>query len=132
MGEHEVVIVGAVRTPFSRFDGAMRDIPSVQLGAMVIKEMINRVRIFPGEVEKTYYGACIPAETALEFDVPGRQATLPAGLPPESYSFSLDRACCSSMTTLRLGYRSIKSGDVEGALSVGSDTGHKALPQTSA
>jgi len=121
MKEHEVVIVEAVRTPFSRFDGAMRDIPSVRLGAMVIKEVIQRTGILPEEIEETYYGSCIPAEVALEFDVPGRQATLLAGMPPEAYSFSLDRACCSSMTTLRLGYRSIKSGDADVALSVGSE-----------
>jgi len=121
MAEQQVVIVGAVRTPFSRFDGAMRDLPSIRLGAMVIQEVLSRTGTKPEEVAETYYGTCIPAEVALEFDVPGRQATLLAGLPPESYSFSLDRACCSSMTTLRLAYRSIRSGDADAALSVGSE-----------
>lgn len=41
----EIVIVGAVRTPFSKFDSAMADIPSIDLGIMVMKEVIKRVGI---------------------------------------------------------------------------------------
>ena len=54
MGARKVV-VGAVRTPFSRLDGAMRDIPGVQLGAMVSKEIIKRTGISPDKIEETYY-----------------------------------------------------------------------------
>ena len=55
MGAREAVVVRAVRTPFSRFDGAMRDIPGVQLGAMASKEIIKRTGISPDEIEETYY-----------------------------------------------------------------------------
>ena len=84
MKNDEIVIVSAVRTPFSRFESAMADIPSIDLGVMVMKEAIARVGIKPEEVDEINYGSCIPAEVALELDVPGRQATLLAGFPPEN------------------------------------------------
>jgi len=119
--KEEIVIVSAVRTPFSRFDSAMSDIPSIDLGVMVMKEVIQRVGIRPGEVEDISYGTCILAEAALETDVPARQATLLAGFPAENISVSLDRACCSSLTCLRLGVRAIKAGEAEIAMGVGAE-----------
>ena len=117
----DIVIVSAVRTPFSRFDSAMSDIPSIDLGVMVIKEVIRRVGIKPEEVDEINYGSCIPAEVALELDVPGRQASLLAGFPAENLSLSLDRACCTSLTTLRLCVRAIKAGEAEICMSVGAE-----------
>jgi acetyl-CoA C-acetyltransferase len=119
--DNDIVIVSAVRTPFSKFDSVMKDVPSIDLGIMVIKEVIDRVRIKPEEVEEINYGTCVPAEYALEFDIPARQATILAGFPPENISLTLDRACCSSLTALRIGIRAIKSGEIEVAMAVGSE-----------
>lgn len=124
--KNDIVIVSAVRTPFSRFDSAMAVIPSIDLGMMVMKEVIQRVGVKPSEVDDIYYGSCIPAEVALETDVPARQATLLAGFPAESISVSLDRACCSSLTALRLGVMSIKAGEAQIAMAVGSEN----MPRT--
>jgi len=120
------VIVSAVRTPFSRFDTAMADIPSIDLGVMVMKEVIRRVGVKPEEVDEVNYGSCIPAEIALETDVPARQATLLAGFPAENISLTLDRACCSSLTTLRLGILAIRAGEAAIVMSVGSEN----MPRT--
>lgn len=119
--DNDIVIVSAVRTPFGKFDGVMRDIPSIDLAIMVMKEVINRVGLKTEEVEEISYGSCIPAEYALEFDIPARQATILAGFPPENISLTLDRACCSSLTALRLGIRAIKAGEIEVAMAVGSE-----------
>jgi acetyl-CoA C-acetyltransferase len=124
--KNDIVIVSAVRTPFSKFDSAMRDIPSIDLGMMVMKEVIKRVGVKPEEVEEINYGSCVPAEYALEFDVPARQATLLAGFPPENISLTLDRACCSSLTALRLCIRAMKAGELEIAMAVGSEN----MPRT--
>ena len=121
-----IVMVSAVRTPFSKFDSAMADIPSIDLGVMVMKEVIERVGIKPAEVDDISYGSCIPAEVALETDVPARQATLLAGFPADNISVSLDRACCSSLTCLRLGVRAIKAGEAEIVMAVGSEN----MPRT--
>ncbi len=124
--QDDIVIVSAVRTPFSRFDSAMADIPSIDLGVMVMKEALSRAGIKPEEVDEVNYGSCVLAECALETDIPARQATLLAGFPAENISLTLDRACCSSLTTLRLGFRAIRSGEAEVCLSVGSEN----MPRT--
>ncbi len=121
MGERDVVVVSAVRTPFGKFGGALKDIPSIDLGAMVIREVLQRVDVNGEEVEETYYGVAVPGEVGLETDVPARQATLKAGLPGESISITLDRACCSSMAAVRLGYRAIRAGEIDIALGVGAE-----------
>ena len=125
-GREDIVLVSAVRTPFSRFDTAMADIPSIDLGVMVMQEAIRRAGVKPEEVDEVNYGSCIPAEVALETDVPARQATLLAGFPPENISLTLDRACCSSLTTLRLCMLAIRAREAAVALSVGSEN----MPRT--
>jgi acetyl-CoA C-acetyltransferase len=124
--KNDIVIVSAVRTPFSKFDSVMADIPSIDLGIMVMKEVIARVGIRPEEVDDLYYGSCVPAEYALELDVPARQATLLAGFPAGNNSVTLDRACCSSLTALRLGVMSIRAGEAETVIAVGSEN----MPRT--
>lgn len=124
--QDDIVMVSAVRTPFSKFDSAMKDIPSIDLAVMVMKEVIRRAGVKPEEVEEVNYGGCVLAEMALELDVPARQATLLAGFPPESISLTMDKACCSSLTALRLGVRGIRAGDLAVAMAVGSEN----MPRT--
>jgi acetyl-CoA C-acetyltransferase len=121
MTGNEVVIVSAVRTPFSKFGGVLKDFRSIDLGALVIRECLRRVNLAPAEVEEVNYGLSVILEAGLETDVPGRQATLFAGFPPESISLTVNRACCSSLSALRLGYRAIRAGEIQVALAVGSD-----------
>lgn len=121
MAEKEVVIVSAVRTPFSKFGGVLKDFRSIDLGALVIRECLKRVNVKPAEVEEVNYGLSVILEAGIETDVPGRQATLFAGFPPESISLTVNRACCSSLSALRLGYRAIRSGEIDVALAVGSE-----------
>ena len=61
----DVVIVEAVRTPFGRFDGVLRTTLSLDLGVMVLKELLKRTQLDPKEVDEVYYGTCIPAEYAI-------------------------------------------------------------------
>ncbi len=109
----DVVVVSAARTPFGRFDGAMRSVLSFDLAIAALKEVMVRVKLDPAKVDEVYYGTCIPAEYALFLNVPARQLTLGAGFPDENISLTIDRACCSSMTAVRLAYVSISSGNAE-------------------
>jgi len=119
--KEDIVIVSGVRTPFSKFDTAMADIPSIDLAAMVMKEVIKRVDVKPEEVDEINYGCCNMAEMALDTDVPARQAAITAGFPPETISNTMDRACCSSLTAVRAGMYVIKVGEAEIAVAVGTD-----------
>jgi acetyl-CoA C-acetyltransferase len=119
---NDVVIVGAVRTPFGRFDGILKTTLSMDLGVMVLKEVLRRTKINAKEVNEVYYGTCIPAEYAIYTNVPARQITLLAGFPNDSVSLTIDRACCSSMTALRLGYQAIKAGNAEIVIASGAES----------
>lgn len=124
--QDEIVIVSAARTPFSKFDSAMKDLPSIDLAIIVMKEVLRRAGVKAEEVEEVNYGGCVLSEMALELDVPARQATLLAGFPPESISLTLDKACCSSLTAVRLGVRGIRAGELEIAMALGSEN----MPRT--
>lgn len=128
MHHRDVVVVSAVRTPFGRFDGAIRGISSIDLGVEVLEEVLSRIKLAPEAVDELYYGTCIPAEYAAFLNIPGRQASLLAGFPAENLSMTIDRACCSSMTALRQGFRAIRSGDAEIAIGCGAENmGNAAL-----
>lgn len=119
--ENDVVIVSAVRTPFGKFDGILKNVSSFDLASKAMSEVVDRVAINKNEVDEIYYGTCIPAEYALLTNVPARQISLAAGFPEANVSMTIDRACCSSMTALRLGYRAIKAGDAEVVLAAGGE-----------
>ena len=117
----DVVLVDALRTPFSKFGGVLREFHSTDLGAIVIREVLKRASV-PGErVDMVYYGMCIQAEAAIEYNVNARQALLKAGLPPETVSLTLDRACCSSLTCAQMGFRDIRYGEADIVLAVGAE-----------
>jgi len=117
----EVVIVEGVRTPFSPFGGALKDIPSIELGACVIRELVKRSGLQANQIDEIFYGMSLPAEAALYTNVCGRQAALLAGLPPEQVSLTMDRGCCSSTACTILAFRTIRSGEGDTFLAVGAE-----------
>ncbi len=117
----DVVIVEGVRTPFSPFGGPLRDIPSIELGACVMKEIMNRSGLKGNQIDEIFYGMTLMAEAALYNNVCARQAALIAGLPPEQVSLTIDRACCSSMTSAILAFRTIRAEEADIVMAVGSE-----------
>ncbi|MCG6534261.1 MAG: thiolase family protein [Syntrophales bacterium LBB04] len=121
MKDNDVVIVLGVRTPFSPFDGAMWDLPSIDLGAMVMKELLQRTSLKGESIDEVFYGMTMHSEAALYDNSCGRQALLKAGLPPETVSLTIDRACCSSMASAILAFRTIKAGEGEVFIAGGAE-----------
>ncbi len=117
----DVVIVEGVRTPFSPFGGPLKDIPSIELGACVIKEVVKRSGLKGNQIDEIFYGMSLMAEAALYNNVCARQAALLAGLSPEQVSLTIDRACCSSMTCAILAFRTVKSGEGDVFIAVGAE-----------
>ncbi len=117
----DVVIVSGVRTPFSKFGGALREIHSTHLGVIVIRESLKRAGLKGEDLDELYYGMCDQAEAALYDNVNGRQALLRAGLPDTLVSLTIDRACCSSLCAVQLGRRSILLGEADTCMAVGAE-----------
>jgi acetyl-CoA C-acetyltransferase len=118
---NDLVIVSAARTPFSRFGGALRAMHSSELGAVVIKEVLSRSGIATDALDELYYGMCIQSEAALLYNVIARQALIHAGLSPDTVSLTIDRACCSSLTGVQLGRKSILLDEAKICMAVGAD-----------
>ena len=117
----DAFIVEGVRTPFSPFGGPLRDIPSIELGATVIREIVRRSGSKGDHIDEIFYGMTQMAEAALYNNVCARQAALLAGLPPTQVSLTIDRACCSSMVATTLAFRTIGSGEGDIVMAVGAE-----------
>ncbi|MCB2192585.1 MAG: thiolase family protein [Deltaproteobacteria bacterium] len=119
--QNDIVVVSAARTPFSRFGGALRLMHSMNLGVVIIKEVMRRAGLAGGDIDELYYGMCIQSEAALKYNVIARQALLHAGLSADTVSLTIDRACCSSMTSMQLARKSLLLGEAEICMAVGGE-----------
>lgn len=113
----EVVIVAIARTPFDKFGGIMKDIPNFELGATVFKEVIQRANIDPEDVDEVYLGINMPTQNRSL----ARQAAIKAGIPVTVNATTIDRACCSSMAAIAMGYRAIALGEAEVSVCGGAE-----------
>ena len=118
---NDVVIVSAVRTPFGRFGGSLRDFDYYELGAIPMREVLKRVNVSPDKVDEVFWGvgdtsACRDPYTP----VAGRQSLIRAGLPHETVSISFDMACVAAMNAVRLAALEMKAGEIETAICGGA------------
>ena len=116
-----IVIASAVRTPFGRFGGSLKDIDYFDLGAIPMREVLNRAGISGEHVDEVYWGV---GDTSVCKDVytpvAARQTLLKAGLPYQTPSVSLDKACVSAMSAVHYGCRAIKAGEISCAIAGGA------------
>ena len=106
----EAVIVSAVRTPVGRsIKGTLKDIRPEFLGALVVKEVLNRVpEVDPGEVEDVIFGCSFPeGEQGLNI---ARIVALKAGLPDSVPGLTVNRFCSSGLQAIALTAQQIISG----------------------
>lgn len=106
----DVVIVSAVRTPVGTFMGQLGNTAAVDLGAVVIKEAINRAGIKPEQVNEVIMGNVIQAGLGQN---PARQASMKAGIPKEVPSWTLNKVCGSGLKTVVCAAQAIMSGDAD-------------------
>ena len=83
----EVVIASAVRTAVGNFGGSMKNVAAVDLGALVIKEAINRAGINPENVDEVYMGNVIQAGIGQNV---ARQSAVKAGIPVEKPALTIN------------------------------------------
>ena len=106
----EVVIASAVRTPIGSFGGALKDVSAADLGALVIKEAVNRAGIKGEQVEEVLMGNVIQAGLGQNI---ARQSTVKAGLPVEVPAMTINKVCGSGLRTVALAAQMIKAGDAD-------------------
>lgn len=119
--DEDVVIVSAARSPFSKFGGVLKEMHSIDIAVKVMEGVLDRKKLEKSIVDVIYYGMCIQSEAAIEYNVNARQAMLRAGFPPETLSLTIDRACCSSLTAIHLGYKDIRLSEADVVMAVGTE-----------
>lgn len=116
-----IVIVSAARTPFGRYGGSLKNMDYYDLGALPMKEVLDRIGISGEHIDEVYWGV---GDTSVCKDVytpvAARQTLLKAGLPFQTPSVSLDKACVSAMSAVHYGCRAIRAGEISCAIGGGA------------
>ncbi|MGD8191282.1 acetyl-CoA C-acetyltransferase [Brevibacillus ginsengisoli] len=110
MSNRDVVIVSAVRTAIGNFMGSLSNIPAPELGAIVIKESLNRAGIAPEQVDEVIMGTILQAGVGQG---PARQAAIKAGIPEEIPALTINKLCGSGMKAVHLAAQAIMLGDAD-------------------
>src|SRR5262249_24218734 len=104
----DVVIVSAARTPVGSFNGAFATMPAHDLGAIAIKEALERGGIEPGRVSEVIMGQIL---TAAQGQNPARQASICAGIPVESPAWGVNQLCGSGLRSVALRHPALPNSD---------------------
>ena len=115
----DVVIVSEVRTAIGTFGGSLKDVPAVDLGALVIKEAVNRAGIKPELVEEVIMGNVIQAGLGQNT---ARQAAVKSGLPEEIPAMTINKVCGSGLRAVSLAAQMIKAGDADCVVAGGMES----------
>ncbi len=102
------VIVSAVRTPFGKLGGALRDYEAPQLGAIAIRAALDRAGVPNDDVEYVTMGQVLQGGAG---QAPARQAAVGAGLPVEVPADTINKVCASSIRAVEIADQMIRSGD---------------------
>ena len=117
----DIVVVSAVRTPFGRYCGALREYDYFDLGALPMREVLARVKVPGDQVDEVYWGV---GDTSVCKDVytpvAARQTLIRAGLPAETPSVAIDKACVSAMSAVHYGCRAMVAGEIACAIGGGA------------
>lgn len=114
-----IAVVGGLRTPFARQLTAFRDSNAVDLGTMVVGELVARMDLDPALVERVVYGQVVILPEAPNI---AREVVIGSGLPYTTDAYSISRACATSFQTTADVANAIEVGDIEIGIAGGADS----------
>ncbi len=106
----KVVLAGACRTAIGTMGGSLSTTPAAELGAIVIKEALNRAGVAPEKVDQVYMGCVIQAGLGQNV---ARQASIKAGLPIEVPAVTINVVCGSGLNCVNMAAQMIQAGDAD-------------------
>jgi len=104
----DVFVVEALRTPFGAFGGNLSDVPAPELGATVVRELLNKTGIPADQVGQFIAGQVIQGGVG---QAPARQAMRAAGIPDGVPAMTINKVCGSGLKAIMLAADSIRLGD---------------------
>ncbi|GAB3396063.1 acetyl-CoA C-acetyltransferase [Azotobacter armeniacus] len=114
----EVVIVAATRTAVGSFQGSLANIPAAELGAAVIRHLLEQTKLDAAQVEEVILGQVLTAGVGQN---PARQAVIKAGLPHTVPAMTLNKVCGSGLKALHLATQAIRCGDADVIIAGGQE-----------
>ena len=106
----EIVLAGAVRTAIGSFGGMLANIPAADLGAIVIKEAVERSGISLKNVDEVLMGCILQAGQGQGV---ARQAAIKAGIPAETPAMTINNICGSGLKAVNLAAAMIAAGEAD-------------------
>ncbi len=119
MKVHDVVIVGAARTPIGDFMGSLKSFSTVELGVAAVNGALKKAGVDPKDVEEIAAG-CIYKNG--QKGNPARQVQLKTGMPSTGWAYTLDQQCASGMKAFELIYQSVALGKASVAVALGMES----------
>ncbi len=116
---NDTVIVSAKRTPVGSFQGSLSSFSASDLGSIVIKALVDDIKIDPNSIDEVIMGNVL---SAGQGQAPARQAAIKAGLPDSVECLTINKMCGSGLKAVMLGAQSIQLGDAEIIISGGMES----------
>lgn len=123
MNPENVYIMGAVRTAIGKYGGALKSVPAHKLGALVIREAINRSGVADEWVDEVILGEVRQSTEASNI---ARCAALEAGLPESVPGYTVNRLCASAMQAAFCGCQEIWCGQADTVVVGGTENMSRA------
>ncbi|MBJ9710067.1 acetyl-CoA C-acetyltransferase [Burkholderia gladioli] len=114
----DVVIVSAARTAVGKFGGSLAKIAAPELGASVIRAVLERSGVAPDQISEVIMGQVL---TAASGQNPARQAVIKAGLPTAVPGMTINKVCGSGLKAVMLAANAIIAGDAEIVIAGGQE-----------
>ncbi len=114
----KVVIVAAARTAVGKFGGAFNNVPAVELGATVIRKLLEQTGLAGEQISEVILGQVLTAGLGQN---PARQSVIKAGLPKEVPAMTVNMVCGSGLKTIMLATQAIQNGDADIVIAGGQE-----------
>lgn len=114
----KVYLLGACRTAIGKMGGSLSTVPATDLGAIVIKEAVNRAGISVNDVDHVFMGCVIQAGLGQNV---ARQASIKAGLPVSTTAETINVVCGSGLDSVNNAARMIQAGDADVVIAGGME-----------
>jgi len=119
----DVVIVSAVRTAVGSLNGSLSSLRAHELGAVAVKEAMDRAQLKPEDVSEVILGQVL---CAAQGQNPARQTSIKAGIPDAVPAWTVNQLCGSGLRAVALAYQAIRVGDSRIVVAGGQESMSKA------
>src|ERR1700757_647569 len=114
----DVVIVSAARTAVGKFGGSLAKIAAPELGATVIRAVLERANLKPEQISEVILGQVL---TAASGQNPARQALIKSGLPAAIPAMTINKVCGSGLKAVMLAAQAVHCGDADIVIAGGQE-----------